>query len=88
MLQLTNESINMLSAIEQCVNLVNNNEGSIVVGWYKRGDINDKSIVSGRNGNTNSNNNMNNNAEENFQVDAGYVSYHIAQIHESWFSSF
>ena len=74
----------MLSVIQQCVNLVNDNEGFTVVGWYKRGGgegvINDQSIIVGRNSNMDNNKNINKNAEEDVQVDAGDISYYIVQI--------
>ena len=45
MLQLTEAYLDLLQCIESCITLDNNNGGFTVVGWYKRGIINDKSLV-------------------------------------------
>ena len=46
MLKITKYSMIMFSAMEDCVDLTNNNGGLTIIGWYKRGVINDKSIIS------------------------------------------
>ena len=39
----------MFTAMEDCIDLINNNVGLPVVGWYKRGLINGKSLIYARN---------------------------------------
>ena len=68
----------MSTAIENCVCLTNNSGGFTVVGWYKRGIINDRNLIVARNGNNNGNNH--NNTEEDVQVNAGDICYHFVQI--------
>ena len=82
MLQLTEGYLNMLSAANNCIDFINNNGGFTVIGWYKRGVINDKSLLASRTlsniGISGSGNGTNN--EENTQVDAGEISYHIVHL--------
>lgn len=82
MLQLTEGSMKMLLSVKRCIEFINENGGFTVVGWYKRGVINDKSLLASRNPNGtvggNSGNNKNN--EEDVHVDAGEISYHIVHI--------
>ena len=54
MLQLTDAYVLLLDAITECVDYVNSNGGFTVVGWYKRGLINDKSFLTARVGTTGS----------------------------------
>jgi len=82
MLQLTEASMNMFNAVEECVDLINNNGGfTVLVGWYKKGLINDKSLMTTQalNNNTTNSGNYNNNDQVQ-QVDSGDVSYHIVSI--------
>ena len=76
MLQLTEVSMNMLTNLENCFQFINDNGGFTVVGWYKRGVINDKSLIDYRkinNGNgRNTVANYNNNKEY-MQVDSGEI---------------
>jgi len=86
MLQLTDAAINMNSALEECVELINENGGFSVVGWYKRGIINDQSLIAARkivNNSINQNSHNNNSSNEELQVDAGEISYHFVQIFSS-----
>ena len=81
MLQLTEASMNMSNSVEACVDLINNNGGFTVLGWYKKGLINDKSLMTTQalsNNTTNSDNY--NNDDQVQQVDLGDVSYHIVSI--------
>ena len=87
MLQLTQASMDMNVAVEECINLINNNGGFTIVGWYKRGVINDRTIVNARAANSNSSGlgvnvsaNNNNNNDDQVQVDSGDISYHIVSI--------
>ena len=52
MLQLTDAYVLLLDAITECVDYVNSNGGFTVVGWYKRGLINEKSLLTARVGTT------------------------------------
>ena len=45
MLQLTEASINIITALENWIQFINYNGGFTVVGWYKRGVVNDKSLI-------------------------------------------
>ena len=45
-LQITESFIIMFAAMEECVDLINNNKGFTVVCWYNRGVINDKRLIS------------------------------------------
>ena len=86
MLQLTEASTNMLTALENFIQFINDNGGFTVVWWYKRGVINDKSLIASRKinnvngGNTAANYNTN---EEDMQVDSGEISYRIVSINST-----
>ena len=75
-LQLTEAYMTMLDCVEGCVNLINENGGFTVIGWYKRGTINDKSMMA-QDKNTAG---YANTVETELQCDAGEISYHIVQI--------
>ena len=80
MLQLTEAFINIYESMERCIQLVNDNGGFTIVGWYKRGVINDRSMIT-TNANTNMSNNLpNSNNSEDVHVDSGDISYHIVHI--------
>eukprot|EP00957_Ditylum_brightwellii_P196231 14951821-Ditylum_brightwellii.AAC.1 len=49
MLHLTDAVVNMNSALEECVELINENCGFTVVGWYKRGIVSNQSLIAARN---------------------------------------
>ena len=76
MLQLTEVSMNMLTNLENCFQFINDNGGFTVLGWYKRGVINDKSLIdyrkinNGNGRNTVANYNTN---KEDMQVDSGEI---------------
>ena len=80
MLQLTEAGINMFNAI--CAS----HGGFTAIGWYKRGIINDQSLIaarkisSGGNINDNANNTNNNISNNDMQVDASDISYHFVHI--------
>ena len=59
--------------IEKVIKYVNSNLGWTVIGWYKRGVINDKSLLS-----STTNHTMNNN--ENTEVGSGKVNFHVTQL--------
>ena len=48
MLKLTEASINMLPALENCIQFINDNGGFTVVGWYKIGVSNNTSLIASR----------------------------------------
>ena len=75
-LQLTEAYMKMLDCIAGCINLINENGGFTVVGWYKRGTITDKSMMA-QDMNTAG---YSNTVDPDFQCDAGEISYHIVQI--------
>jgi hypothetical protein len=88
MLQVTEAAMNLFDALENCIQLINNNGGFTVIGWYKKGLINDKGLIAPRNNNATagtagqqqSGGNYNNNNDEAAQVDSGELSYHIVNI--------
>lgn len=88
MLQVTEAAMNLFDALENCIQLINNNGGFTVIGWYKKGLINDKGLIAPRNNNATggsgggqqSNGNYNNNNDDAAQVDSGELSYHIVNI--------
>ena len=45
MLQMTQAAVNMFGAIDECIGLINNNNGFTITGWYKRGSMNDKGLI-------------------------------------------
>ena len=73
MLQLTEGYMRMLLSVGRSIEFINENGGFTVVGWYKRGVINDKSLLASRkpNGTVGENGGNNNNNEEDVHVDAG-----------------
>ena len=83
-LQLTQASMNLFEAADNCIELINDNGGFVTVGWYKRGQITDKSLIAARNANGTNGGNMmagaNNNNQEDMYVDSGDISYHIVQV--------
>ena len=86
MLQLTEAGINMFNTIDVCINSIDSHGGFTVIRWYKRGIINDQSIIadskinSGCNINGNSNNTNKNISNDDMQVDSGDISYHLVHI--------
>ena len=86
MLQLTEYGINMFNTIDVCINLIHSHGDLAVIGWYKRGIINDQSLITARkinyggniNGNAKSTNN--NISNDDIQVDSDDISYHFVHI--------
>ena len=68
----------LLDAIDECIQFINMNGGLTIVGWYKRGVINDRSMII----QASNNNTFNGQAkqDDDAQVNAGDVNYHIVQI--------
>ena len=66
-LEQTESAFVLEDAIENCVNYINQHDGFQVVLWFSRGEINDQSLVGL-------------NAQEEAQVDAGRLNYHIIEI--------
>ena len=79
MLQLTDCSMTLFESIDDCIELINSEGGFCIVGWYKRGQITDKSMITAVALNTSSNPSYNNNPET-VHVDSGDISHHIIQI--------
>ena len=68
-LTMSEEYFNIEDAIRHVVDLVNNNGGWTVVGWYKCGVINDKSLLDLPPSNSVST-----------EVTSGQINYHIVQL--------
>ena len=64
----------ILESIGKCIEFINDHGGFVTFGWYKRGVINDKSLI------TADNNYHGNKNDEETQVDAGEISYHIVHM--------
>ena len=77
---MTNAYFNLLDCIENCIDLINENGGFTVVGWYKRGVINDRAMVSNNGNGGAANNQFGANNNEEAQVDAADISYHIVEV--------
>ena len=75
-LQLTDAYMAMLESMQDYIQLINDNDGFNVVGWYKRGIINDKSLIS-QDTNTVG---YSNTTDTESQIDSGDISSHIVQI--------
>lgn len=69
----TEEFFELMNCIKKVIKYVNENGGFTVIGWYKRGTINDRTLVNP----TTSNSNNTNDQE---QVDAGEVNYRIVEL--------
>ena len=74
-LRMSNAYWEIEDAIENVVDYVNDNGGWTVVGWYKRGVINDRSLLE-----ANSTQHPSNNQDSTNEVDAGQLSYHVVQL--------
>lgn len=79
MLQLTECSMKLFESIDDCIELINSHGGFCVVGWYKRGQITDKSMITAITLNSSTNSTYNTNPEP-VHVDSGDISHHIVQI--------
>lgn len=72
-------------ATDNCIELINNNVGFVTVGWYKREQITDKSLIAARNANGVNGgkitvNGQNNKNQKDMYVTSGDTSYHIVKI--------
>ena len=77
-LRMTEAYFELLDKINQVVDFINRNGGWTVVGWYKRGVINDRALV-GSSGNT-AGNFSNNSNNEDVRVDNGEINYHVVEV--------
>ena len=73
----TQAYFDLIDKINQVVAYINSNGGFTVIGWFKRGTINDKAFTS----NDQTNNNRNPDGEN--IVDSSDLNYHIVDIHPS-----
>ena len=73
---MSEEYFDIEDAIRNVVELVNNNGGWTVVGWYKRGKINDQSMDN----DSNQSNNRNGNNNDEDQVDNGEICFHLCVV--------
>ena len=83
MFQITSAYMELIESITNCIDLINENGGFTVIGWYKKGLINDKSMIAAKNtgvGTVSGSNNNNTNVDEDIQVESGEISYHIVHI--------
>ena len=67
------------------VNLINNNGGFTISGWYKRGMINDQALApnKGNDGNKGNHSAYNNNGMDNVQTSNSKISYHVCTVKPS-----
>ena len=75
MLELSKQYYELEDKIDDVVELINNNGGFTVVGWYKRGIINDRAVLTAINNNDNGYK-QNNSNNPDVQVDSGKLNYH------------
>ena len=61
------QGIQLIDCMNNCVNYINSHGGFTIIGWYKRGLIDDKSLIT-----------LNN--ADNRQVQSGDISHHIVSI--------
>ena len=71
-LQLTDDYWNLSNCISNVIDFINENGGFTIIGWYKRGVINDQSIITGNVAQGISNNNT---SPDN-QIDNGEMNFH------------
>ena len=74
-LQISHAFYAMCDSMKSCINLINQNGGFTVVGWYKRGVISDKSLIL-----QDRNTIGYNTTEADATIDSGEICYHIVQI--------
>ena len=68
-LQLTQASMDLVEAAENCIKLINDNGFIVIVGWYKRGQITNKSLIAARSTNGANGGNIMVNGQSNNQED-------------------
>ena len=75
-LDMMTEEFHMIcTAIERCVEYINQNGGFTAIGWYKNGMINDRTMTEDTRNNSN-----NNQANQENQVTSGEVNYCVVQL--------
>ena len=68
----------MMELINESIGLNNDKYGFTIIGWYKLGVVNNKSLVRGINYKDNNNSNYNNNSNDpEMQVDSSEILYYI-----------
>lgn len=70
-LQLTPKYVLLRTCAFNCIALINENGGFTIIGWYKKGIINDKSLIDEESGQNN---------KTDVQTESGELSYHITCI--------
>jgi hypothetical protein len=82
-LRMTDQFFDLYDTMERVINFINANGGFTAIGWYRRGVINDRKMVE-NNANKDANgrqmNRANGGMNEEIQVDAGNISYHVAEL--------
>ena len=76
-LEFTSEFFEIMNHLEQVVDYIHDNGGFTIIGWYKRGVINDRSLCQN---NTSAGNNNSSSNNESIEVDNGQANFHITQI--------
>ena len=79
-LELSDQFFELEGCISKCIEFINENGGFTVVGWYKRGVINDRSILAVVDNGNNGNMNRNTNSNVDMQVDNGKLNFHPCSI--------
>lgn len=70
-LQCTQQWVLLRTAALDCIGFINENGGFTIIGWYKKGIINDKSLIDEDSGQNN---------KTDVQTESGELSYHITCI--------
>ena len=78
-LELTDAYFEVEDCIENVLDLINENGGFTVIGWYKRGNISDRTILHQKNYNENSKSNSNDQSTTE-QIDNSTITYHPCVI--------
>ena len=79
-LDLTDAYFDLEDAVNTNIELINDNGGFTVSGWYKRGEINDRTIVHQNNSTDNIQKNNNAIPDNNAQVDNSKITFHPCVI--------
>ena len=79
-LELSDQFFDLEDCISRCVEFINEHGGFTVVGWYKRGVINDCSILAVVDNGNNGNVNRNTSSNVDMQVDNGKLNFHPCSI--------
>ena len=78
-LDLTESYFNLDDSVDKVIELINDNGGFTVIGWYKRGEVMDRTILHQNNNTANIQNNVSSN-EVNTQVDNSKITFHPCVI--------